>query len=443
MLPSSKASRPLTLALLALALTALLAPLAAANPAKGSGEVLVVKVKSPIHPVSAELIADAIQEADRRGSAAVIVELDTAGGLMSSTRDITTAVLGARTPVVIFVAPSGAQAASAGFFILMSADVAAMAPGTNAGAAHPVDGSGKDIGGTMGRKVEQDAAANIRSLAVRNGRNVALAEAAVLQSRSFTAGEALQEKLIEVVAADVPALVRALDGRVIHRGATTVTLHTAGAAVRPFTVSPLRALLGVIADPNITYLLLGLGWLGLLFELMHPGAVLPGVVGAIFLVLAFYGLSVLPVDSAGLALILLAVIFFILEIKLPSYGMLTVAGVSCLVLGSLMLFKTPEPALRVSLELIAMISAFTLLVVGFLVWMSLRARRMPVRTGVEAMIHEIGVARSALNPRGKVFVQGEIWDAVADEPVETGEPVEVVAVRNLTLAVRHRREIVV
>ncbi len=446
MCPPSQPSRPSALALLAIALTSCLMPLAqlaAAGPVQRPGEVLVVKVKSPIHPVSAELIADAIQEADRRGAAAVIVELDTAGGLMTSTRDITRAVLGARTPVVIFVAPSGAQAASAGFFILMSADIAAMAPGTNAGAAHPVDGSGKDIGGTMGRKVEQDAAANIRSLAVRNGRNVALAEAAVLQSRSFTAGEALQDKLIEIVAADVPSLVRALDGRVIHRGVTAVTLHTAGAAVRPFTVSPLRALLGVIADPNITYLLLGLGWLGLLFELMHPGAVLPGVVGAICLVLAFYGLSVLPVDSAGLALILLAVVFFILEIKLPSYGMLTVAGVSCLVLGSLMLFKTPEPALRVSLELIAMISAFTLAVVGFLVWMSLRARRMPVRSGVEAMIHEIGVARSPLDPRGKVLVQGEIWDAVADERVETGEPVEVVAVRNLTLAVRHRREIVV
>jgi membrane-bound serine protease (ClpP class) len=443
MRPPSKAFRPLTLALLALTLTALLAPLASAGPAKAPSEVLVVKVKSPIHPVSAELIADAIQEADKRGSAAVIVELDTAGGLMSSTRDITTAILGARTPVVIYVAPSGAQAASAGFFILMSADVAAMAPGTNAGAAHPVDGSGKDIGGTMGRKVEQDAAANVRSLAVRNGRNVALAEAAVLQSRSFTAGEALQEHLIEIVAADVPALVRALDGRVIHRGANAVTLRTAGAAVRPFDVSPLRALLGVIADPNITYLLLGLGWLGLLFELMHPGAVLPGVVGAIFLVLAFYGLSVLPVNYAGLALILLAVIFFILEIKLPSYGGLTIAGVACLVLGSLMLFKTPEPALRVSVELIAMISAFTLLVVGFLVFMSLRARRMPVRSGVEGMIHEIGVARSPLNPRGKVLLQGEIWDAVADEPVEMGEAVEVMAVRNLTLAVRHRREIVV
>jgi membrane-bound serine protease (ClpP class) len=446
MRPAAKSTRLLTLALLALALTGLLAPLVAAAPAAPAttaGEVVVVKVKSPIHPVSAELIADAIQEADRRNAAALVVELDTAGGLMSSTRDITTAILGARTPVVVYVAPSGAQAASAGFFILMSADVAAMAPGTNAGAAHPVDGGGQDIKGVMGTKVEQDSAANIRSLAVRNGRNVQLAEAAVLQSRSFTADEALQNKLVEIVAPDVPALIRALDGRAVHRGATVVTLHTARAAMRPFDVSPLRALLGVLADPNITYLLLGLGWLGLLFELMHPGAVLPGVVGAICLVLSFYGLSVLPVDYAGLALILLAVIFFVLEIKLPSYGGLTVAGVICLVLGSLMLFKTPEPALRVSVELIAMVSAFTLLVVGFLVLMSLRARRLPVATGVEGMIHEIGTARSPLNPRGKVFVHGEIWDAVADEPVAAGDAVEVVAVRNLTLAVRHRREIVV
>ena len=416
--------------------------MAAPAPVQPGGEVLLVKVKSPIHPVSAELIADAIQEADRRNAAAVIIELDTAGGLMTSTRDITTAILGARTPVVVYVAPGGAQAASAGFFILMSADVAAMAPGTNAGAAHPVDGQGKDIDGVMGRKVEQDAAANIRSLAVRNGRNVQLAEEAVLQSRSYTAGEALQNKLIEIVAPDVPALVRALDGRVVQRGANQVTLHTASAAVRPFTVSPLRSLLGVIADPNITYLLLGLGSLGLLFEMMHPGAVLPGVVGAICVVLAFYGLSVLPVNYAGVALILLAVLFFILEIKVTSYGMLGVAGIACLVLGSLMLFKTPEPALRVSGELIAMVAGFSLLVVGFLAFMALRAQRLPVRTGVEGLIHEIGVARSPLNPGGKVFVHGEIWDAIADEPVAVGEPVEVVAVRNLTLAVRHRPEVV-
>jgi len=322
----------------------------------------------------------------------------------------------------------------------MSADVAAMAPGTNAGAAHPIDGDGKDIGGTLGKKVEEDAAANIRSLALRNGRNVQLAEAAVLQSRSFTAAEALQQKLIEIVAPDVPALVRALDGRAIQRGSATVTLHTAQAPVKSFEISPLRALLGILADPNITYLLLGLGWLGLLFELMHPGAVLPGVVGAISLVLSLYGLSVLPVNFAGLALIVLAVVFFVLEIKITSYGMLTVAGVTCLAVGSLMLFKSPEPALRVSVELIALVSTFSLLVVGFLVFMALRARRMPVRTGREGLIHEIGTARSPLDPRGKIFVHGEIWDAVAEGPVGVGEPVEVMGIHNLTLAVRRRQD---
>ncbi|MFL6196704.1 MAG: NfeD family protein [Thermoanaerobaculia bacterium] len=434
MFPLSKPARLFALTLLILGL---LAPLATASP-PAAGEVMVVKVKSPIHPVSAELIEDAIEDADRRGVAALIVELDTEGGLMTSTRDITRAILGARTPVVVFVSPKGAQAASAGFFILMSADVAAMAPGTNAGAAHPVDGGGQDVPGNLGKKIEADAAANIRSLALRNGRDVALAEAAVLQSRSFSAQEALDGKLIDLLAPNVPALVKALDGRVLRQGDKQVTIRTAGAQVRRFEVSPLRGLLGVLADPNITYLLLGLGWLGLLFELMHPGAVLPGVVGATCLVLSFYGLSVLPVNYAGLALIFLAALFFILEIKITSYGMLTVAGVICLVLGSLMLFKTPEPALRVSLELIATVTAFSLLVVGFLVFMALRALREPVRTGAEGLIHEVGLARSPLSPRGKVFVHGELWDAVADEPVEAGEAVEVVAVRNLTLAVRRR-----
>jgi membrane-bound serine protease (ClpP class) len=198
--------------------------------------------------------------------------------------------------------------------------------------------------------------------------------------------------------------------------------------------------LGVLADPNITYLLLGLGSLGLFFELMHPGAILPGVVGAICLILSFYGLSVLPVSYAGLALLVLAMIFFVLEIKVTSYGGLAVAGVICLILGSLMLFNTPEPALRVSVQLIAMLTAFTVLVVGFLVWMSLLARRLPVRTGMEGLIQETGVARSALAPRGKVFVHGELWDAESDEAVALGEEVEVVAVRHLLLTVRpHRR----
>jgi membrane-bound serine protease (ClpP class) len=433
-------SRPAALAFLFLILLPLLLGFApAARPkVSGTGEVLVVRVKSPIHPVSAELIQDAIAEADRSGAAAVVIELDTAGGLMTSTRDITTAILGSRTPVVVYVAPGGAQAGSAGFYILMAADVAAMAPGSNAGAAHPVDGQGGDIPGNMGKKIEQDAAANVRSLALRNGRNVKLAEEAVLQSRSFSAQEALDGKLIDFVAPSLPALVKALEGRTIKRGEAVVTVRTAGAEVRRFEVSPMRELLGVLADPNITYLLLGMGSLGLLFELMHPGAVLPGVVGAICLVLGFYGVSVLPVNYAGLALIFLAVLFFILEIKITSYGMLTVAGVICLVLGSLMLFKTPEPALRVSVELIAMLSAFSLLVVGFLAFMALRAQRLPVSTGLEGLVGEIGTARTPLNLRGKVFVHGEIWDAVAEDPVAAGEHVQVMAARNLTLAVRRR-----
>jgi membrane-bound serine protease (ClpP class) len=440
---SSRISRSAALAFLALGTIGLLAPILAATPAAGSGEVLAVRVKSAIHPVSAELIEDAVREADRTGAAALVIELDTAGGLMTSTRDITTAILGARTPVVVYVAPSGAQAASAGFFILMSADVAAMAPGTNAGAAHPVGGQGEDLPEILGKKIEQDAAANIRSLAARNGRNAALAEEAVVKSRSFTAQEALEGKLIDLVSPNLASLVRSLDGRPVKRGDTTAALRTAGAEVRRFEISPLRELLGVLADPNVTYLLFGLGWLGLLFELMHPGAILPGVVGAICLILSFYGLSVLPVNYAGLALIFLAVIFFILEIKVTSYGMLTVAGVISLVLGSLMLFKTPEPALRVSVGLIAMLSTFTLLVVGFLAFMALRAQRAPVRTGMEGLIHEVGEARSPLNPRGKVFVHGEFWDAVSDEPVAAGEAVEVVAVRNMTLAVRRRQDMAV
>jgi membrane-bound serine protease (ClpP class) len=403
-----------------------------------------VKIKSAIHPVSAEAIRDAIEQADAAKAAAIVIELDTPGGLMTSTREITTAMLGARTPVVVYVSPSGAQAASAGFFLLMAADVAAMAPGTNTGAAHPVGGQGEDIPGNLGQKAEQDAAANIRSLAARNGRNVKLAEAAVLQSRSFTAQEALDGKLIDLVAPTLPALLRQLDGRVVRRiGADGAAVplriaHTADAEVVEFELSPLRRFLGVLADPNIAYMLLTFGFLGLYFELMNPGAVLPGVVGGICLILGFYALSVLPVDYAGLALIVLAVILFIAEIKITSYGLLTVAGVISLVLGSLMLFKTAEPALRVSLELIASLAVFSLVTVGFLLFLSLRARGTPVRTGMEGLLHEVGTARSPLAPRGKVFVHGEIWDAVAEEPVALGEAVEVVGVRNLTLAVRRR-----
>lgn len=417
---------------------------APAQTAEPSREVILARVDSIIHPVSAEHIQDAIQEADESGAAAVVIELSTPGGLMTSTRTITTAILGARTPVVVWVAPDGAQAASAGFFILMSADIAAMAPNTNTGSAHPVGGQGEDIGGKLGEKVEQDAAANIRALASRNGRNVELAEAAVVESRSFTAQEALQKRLIEVVAPNLTQLLKAIDGRQVRKGMATATLRTAAAPVREVELSLFRDFLAKLADPNIAYILLTLGVLGIIFELKSPGGILPGVVGAICLVLAFYALSVLPVNAAGLALIFLAMIFFIAEIKVTSYGLLGVAGAVSLVIGSLMLFKTPDSMLRVSLEVIVSLTLFSVAVIGLLLFMALRAQREPVRTGWEGLLQERGTARTALAPRGKVLIHGEIWDAVAETPVAAGETVEVVDVKNLTLLVRaHQRDLTI
>lgn len=430
------------MSILALLSLALLPFLAAAQPSgqqKPGGVVLRARVRTAIHPVSAELIQDAVREADAARAAALVIELDTPGGLVTSTREISSALLGAQTPVVVFVSPAGAQAASAGFFILMSADVAAMAPGTNTGAAHPVAMGGEDVTGTMAKKVEEDSAANIRALARRNGRNVELAQAAVVDSRSYTADEALEGKLIDLIAPNFDKLLEALDGRTVKRGDDVVTLRTRGAAVREIEMSALRRILAVIADPNIAMILLTLGGLGLYFELMNPGAVLPGVVGGICLILGFFALSVLPVSYAGLALLLLAMLLFIAEIKIVSHGVLAIGGTVSLVLGALMLFKTPEPALRVSMEVIVSLALFSLATVGFLTFMALRARKTPVRTGLQGLVHEIGTARSPISPRGKVFVHGEIWDAVSEEPVSAGEPVEVVAVRNLTLAVRPYR----
>jgi len=403
------------------------------------GKVFVIKVHSIVQPVAAEFISDSLAKADGARAAALVIELDTPGGLAASMPEAFTAMLSAKPPVVVYVAPSGAQAASAGFFLLLAGDVAAMAPGTNAGAAHPVGGQGETIGGVMGKKIEQDFAATIRSLAARNGRNAALAEEAVLQSRSFTADEALAAHLIDLVAPSLPRLLTAIDGRVVKKGDASAPLHTAEAPVEEIEMSPLRRLLATIADPNIAYLLLTLGSLGLFFELAHPGAVLPGVVGGIGLVLGFYALSVLPVNYAGLALLGLALLFFVAELKAPTHGLLGIAGLIALVLGSLMLFKSPEPAMRVSLDVIASLATFTALVLGFLVYRVVYASRLPVRTGAEGLVHEHGTARTALSPDGKVFVHGEIWDAVADEPVASGEPVEVVAIEDFILRVRPRR----
>lgn len=405
--------------------------------------VVRVSVDSIIHPVIAEFLTESLAEAELMEADLLVIELSTPGGLLTSTREIFTSMLGSRIPVVVFVSPAGAQAASAGFFLLMAADVAAMAPGTNAGAAHPVAGTGEEVEGVMGEKVEQDAAATIRSLAARNGRNAELAESAVVESKSFTAQEALENGLIDLIADDLPSLLESLEGFELRpeEGGDATVLRTADAEVTNLEMSGLQRFLSAIAHPNIAYILMTLGGLGLYFELSNPGAVLPGVVGGICLILAFFALSVLPVNYAGIALIILAMIFFIAEVKVTSYGLLTVAGVISLVLGSLMLFKSVDPAVRVSLEVILAMTVFTLAVVGLLVTLVVRVHRTQVATGIEGLIHERGTARTHIDPRGKVFVHGELWNAVAEQPIAPGTPVEVVAVEGMELHVRTRTSV--
>jgi membrane-bound serine protease (ClpP class) len=412
------------------------------EPDGGQGAPVVrLRIDSIIHPIAAQFLARAIEEAEERDAQVLVVELATPGGLLESTRQMFTAMLGTDVPVVVYVAPSGAQAASAGFFLLMAADVAAMAPGTNAGAAHPVGGQGEEIEGAMGDKVEQDAAATIRSLAARNGRNAELAEAAVLESRSFTAGEALEAGLVDLVAPSFQALLLELDGRSIDKREVGHRLATAGAEVFTVEMGVFQRVLSALAHPNLAYILLSLGFLGLYFELMNPGSILPGVVGALCLLLALPALAVLPFNYAGIALIVLAVLLFVVEIKVTSYGLLTLGGLLALALGGLMLFDSPLPALRVSLELIAGVALFAAVVVTALLRLAWRAQHDRVRTGKEGLVGEVGRASSHLGPAGlerpgKVFVHGEIWSAVSASAVAPGTPVEVVAVRGLLLEVR-------
>jgi membrane-bound serine protease (ClpP class) len=412
-------------------------PAAAAEAEATAGPVVRVRLKSVIQPVAAEFLAGAIDQAAERGAQAVVIELDTPGGLMTSMREMTTAILGSRVPVVVYVAPSGAQAASAGFFLLMAADVAAMAPGTNAGAASPVGGQGEDLPETMKAKVTQDAAAFVRTLAERRGRNVEAAEATVTEARSYTAEEALDKGLVDLIAPDLKDLLEKLDGRQVARDrGEPRTLATAEAPVEEVEMSLFQRILAVIAEPTVAYLLLSLGGLGLIVELYNPGSIFPGVVGAICILLAFFGLSVLPVNHVGVALILLGLLFFVAEIKVTSYGLLTVGGVTCLVLGGLMLIKSPEPALRVSLQAIVSLAVVALLLVGMLMFLVVRSHHRQVSTGAEGLLHERGEARSALAPRGKVFVHGELWNAVAAEPVVAGQTVEVTGIDRMTLTVR-------
>jgi membrane-bound serine protease (ClpP class) len=400
-------------------------------PAVSSAAILKITVDAPIHPVTAEYIVRTIERADREGDALVILALNTPGGLDSSMRQIIEKIVNARTPVAAYVSPGGARAASAGFFIGVACDIFAMAPGTSTGAAHPVGIglTGQAMDKTMEDKVTHDAASYIRTLAEKRGRNVALAEDAVRKSLSYTEQEALKGGLVDIVAKSDRDIIEAFDGRRLRRfNGEETTLALKGEPVVPVPMSFRQQFLLTISNPNLAYILLMIGLLGLYFEFAHPGAILPGVLGGISLLLAVFAFQILPINYVGLGLIILAVILFILEIKVQSFGMLAIGGIAAMIIGSLMLIKSPIAELRPSLSFVLPVVLGLSLIVLFLLTLVFKAHRRRSFSGREGMVGEIGTARTDLSPAGTVFVHGELWEAEAVEPVRTGEKVKVIAV---------------
>ncbi len=406
-------------------------------PAAARADVPVVELDGVVHAVSAGHVVAALQRADEDGAPLVVLRLDTPGGLDSSMRQIVDAVLAARTPVAAWVGPAGARAASAGFLILLSADVAAMAPGTNTGAAHPVSAMGDKLDEVMARKLAEDAAAYARGKAERRGRDPELAAKAVTESKSFTEREALDGKLIDLVAGDVEDLLRQLDGREVKRfDGRTVRLALAGQRPVLVAMNWRQQMLSLVATPEVLFLLLLGALAGLGAELSHPGLILPGVVGALCLVLFLFAAQIVPINAAGVLLILLAVGLFVAEAKVASYGLLTVGGLVAMILGGLMLVEAPVPEMQVGLQVLVPVAVAVAALAVTLVRLLLRSRRLSVTTGREGMVGLAGRAETALEPEGWVLVAGELWRARAGGRVPAGSRVVVTSVEGLTLGVR-------
>ena len=400
--------------------------------------VYTIEVDGIINPATAKFIIDSIDEATQQGAQCLIIQLDTPGGLMESMRIIVKKELASTIPIIVYVAPGGARAASAGVFVTMAANIAVMAPGTHIGAAHPVTlggGEGKESK-TMTDKIVNDTVAFIKNIAKARGRNVDWGEKAVVKSVSITDEEALKLNVIDLIAPDIPTLLAKIDGRVVKFDGVTRTLHTKGVQPRPIEMSWRDRLLEIISNPTIAYILLMLGIYGIFFELSSPGAILPGVVGGIFLILAFYALQMLPVNYAGLALILFAMILFIAEIKVVSHGLLAVGGVISLFLGSLMLFRSPVEYMRVSLSVIIPAVLVSAAFFIFAVTRAINARLKKPTTGMEGLLGEVGIASTLIAPEGKVSIHGEFWNAMSDQNIEKGEKVQVIGVKNLKLNVK-------
>ena len=432
-IPSGSERPNLKSAVFFIGLLMFLLPVSAAiEPAAASGDIYIIKINAGIGPGVADFITSSITTANEQDGAILIIELDTPGGLAESMRTIVKAILASKIPIAVYVSPSGARAASAGVMITMAADIAAMAPGTNIGAAHPVGGGGQEINKTMSEMVVNDMVAQARSVAQDRGRNAAWVEKAIRDSVSATETEALKKNVIDLIAKDTDELIRKIDGRDI-KDKGRLKLTEAKKVVLSETLRD--KILRTISDPNIAYILLMIGLAGLYFELSHPGAIFPGVIGGICIVLAFFALQALPINTAGILLILLAIVFFVLEMKITSYGLLSIAGIVTLVLGSLMLFKSSSPEMRLSLAVlvttIVLVSGFFILVATLV----FRAQVSKPRTGSSGMIGEIGVVRQALTPEGKVFVHGELWKATAKLPIVEGIRVRVIGIENLVLKV--------
>ncbi len=398
----------------------------------------VINLEGVITSPSAKYVAESLEEAKTAGAEGMIILLDTPGGLDTAMRDIAKSILNAPLPVIVYVYPSGARAASAGVIIAQAAHIAAMSPGTNIGAAHPVaigiGGSG-EMDKTMSKKVENDAAAYARSIARTRGRSEEWVEKAVRKSESITADEALKLKVIDVVAQDIEKLLAAIDQKEVTVAGHKRKISTTGAVLNTKKMGTRQGILAAISNPNIAYLLLLIGLAGLYFEFSTPGAILPGVIGGISLLLAFFGLSTLPVSYTGILLILFSIVLFIAEIKIMSHGMLTVGGVISLALGSFMLFDTPEPALRISLQVLL---PAVLVASGFFIIVILLAVKAQMRkhySGTEAMIEGQGEAQTAIDGEGKVFFQGEYWTAESDQFIPAGAKVRVKKVDGLKLIV--------
>jgi membrane-bound serine protease (ClpP class) len=416
-----------------LLLSAFLLLQAASSPAPA---IVQINLDDVVHPVSADYIKDGLNHAKDINARAVVLRLDTPGGLIDSMRDIVEAILASPVPVITWVGPVGSRAASAGFFILESGDIAAMAPGTNTGAAHPVSGTGGQIDPVMETKIVNDATAYLRSYTARRGRNAELAEKGVTQSQSFTAEEALKENLVDAVIPDVQHIIEQYDGKQVRRiNEQVMTLDLRGANVEVFEMTTRQRILSRVLNPNLAFILALLGLIGMYIEITHTGMILPGVVGAISLVLALFAFNLLPVSWTGVALILLAITLFVLEATVTSHGILALGGIVSMIAGAVMLVQGPIPQLRIQLSTALAVTIPVAIITVFLVRLVYVSHQKKSIAGVEGMIGEEGIAKSDINPEGRVLVHGEYWNAQSEKPIPAGSRVRVRKVHGLKVEV--------